>query len=395
MNSDKLYFSIAEYQARLDKVKTAMREQGIDVLLISDPSNMNWLTGYDGWSFYVHQGLIVSLDCMQPIWFGRMQDRYAALIKCYIDDDNMIGYPEDHIMNPDKHPMTWIANHIVQENGWHAARIGTEMDNYYYSALAHEALTHALPQATFVNANALVNWCRAIKSPKEIEYMRIAGKICTRIFDTVLEMAEVGLPKNQLVAEIYRVAVNGVDGYCGDYPAIVPLLPSGVEAQASHLTWDEQPFRANESTFFELAGCYRRYHCPLSRTIYFGQPEAKFLNAEAALQKALELGLEQAKPGNRTGDIAKALDGVMHEYGIDRKGARCGYPIGLSYPPDWGERTMSLRAFDETELQPGMTFHFMPGIWQDGWGIEITESIVITETGVETFTHFPRKLFIK
>ena len=47
--------------------------------------------------------------------------------------------------------------------------------------------------------------------------------------------------------------------------------------------------------------------------------------------------------------------------------AGCFYPIGLSYPPDWGERTMSLRPTDDTELKSGMTFHFMPGLWLDAW----------------------------
>jgi ectoine hydrolase len=85
----------------------------------------------------------------------------------------------------------------------------------------------------------------------------------------------------------------------------------------------------------------------------------------------------------------------MKKHGIDRHDARCGYPIGVSYPPDWGERTCSLRSSDLTVLEPGMTFHFMPGIWQDDWGIELTESILITHDGVETLGNFPRKLFVK
>jgi len=56
---------------------------------------------------------------------------------------------------------------------------------------------------------------------------------------------------------------------------------------------------------------------------------------------------------------------------------------------------MSLRPGDKTVLEPGMTFHFMPGLWLDDWGLEITESILITENGVETFCNTPRKLFVK
>ncbi|MEL7349609.1 MAG: M24 family metallopeptidase, partial [Pseudomonadota bacterium] len=77
------------------------------------------------------------------------------------------------------------------------------------------------------------------------------------------------------------------------------------------------------------------------------------------------------------------------------KDSRTGYPIGLSYPPDWGERTMSLRPGDRTVLEPNMTFHFMTGLWMADWGLEITESIVIGEAGPTLLAEVPRKLVIK
>ena len=77
-------------------------------------------------------------------------------------------------------------------------------------------------------------------------------------------------------------------------------------------------------------------------------------------------------PGNTCEDIANAFFAVLKNYGIV-KDNRTGYPIGLSYPPDWGERTMSLRPGDRTELKPGMTFHFMTGLWLETMGLEITE----------------------
>ena len=391
----KLAFSRKEYQARFKKVQRLMRKKGIDVLISTDPGNMNWLTGYDGWSFYVHQGVIISLDESEPIWFGRYMDKNAALLRCYMEEKNMLPYPEEYVQNLDKHPMDWLARNVFIEKGWEEATIACEMDTYYYTAQAHMSLVQTLWQARFVDSENLVNWARAIKSPKEIEYMKIAGRITSKIHQRILDVARVGIPKSFVVSQIYETAIDGVDGYSGDYPSIVPLLPSGKEASASHITWDERPFRANEGTFFEVAGCYKRYHAPMSRTLYMGKPSQKFLNAEKALLEAIDAGLEAAKPGNRTCDIANAVDETMEKYGINRYGARCGYPVGVSYPPDWGERTSSLRASDQTILEPGMTFHFMPGIWQDDWGMEITESILITQTGVETLCNFPRQLFVK
>ncbi len=79
--------------------------------------------------------------------------------------------------------------------------------------------------------------------------------------------------------------------------------------------------------------------------------------------------------------------------GVDNN--RTGYSIGLSYPPDWGEHTMSLRSGDRTELKENMVFHFMPGLWMDSWGLEITESFVVGATGPEFLSDVPRKLMIK
>ncbi|MER9573920.1 M24 family metallopeptidase, partial [Mesorhizobium opportunistum] len=81
-------------------------------------------------------------------------------------------------------------------------------------------------------------------------------------------------------------------------------------------------------------------------------------------------------------------------YGI-KKENRVGYSVGCAYPPDWGEHTMSLRRGDKTELQPGMTFHFMTGLWMEDWGFELTETVLITETGMECLANVPRQLFIK
>jgi len=391
----KLDFSKKEYVQRVQKVQNLMKKNKIDVLMVTDPANMNWLTGYDGWSFYVHQGVIIGADSEEPIWFGRLMDKNGALIKCYMKEENLIGYPESYVQNFDKHPMAWVAKNIFYANGWGNAVIATELDSYYYTAAAHFALLKILDKARFVDSKNLVNWARAIKSPREIEFMKIAGKITSKIHQKILDVAEVGVRKCDVVAQIYETAIMGVDGHSGDYPSIVPLLPSGIEASASHLTWDEKPFKANEGTFFEISGCYKRYHAPTCRTLYMGKPSEQFLNAEKALLEAIDAGLEQAKPGNRACDIAIALEKVMLKYGINRNGARCGYPVGVSYPPDWGERTMSLRSTDRNILEPGMTFHFMPGIWQEDWGMEITESILITQSGVELLCDVPRKLFIK
>lgn len=392
MTAVELPFERAEYAARLAKTRAAMEKAGVDLLIVTDPSNMAWLTGYDGWSFYVHQCVLVLPD-EDPIWYGRGQDANGAKRTVYMAHDRIIGYPDNYVQSTERHPMDFLSG-IIGERGWGNRRIGVEMDNYYFAAACLASLTRNLPNAKFQDATALVNWQRAVKSPRELDYMRKAARIVEAMHARILEVVKPGIPKNEVVAEILYTGTMGVPGIGGDYPAIVPLLPTGADAGAPHLTWDDKPMRAGEGTYFEIAGCYRRYHCPLSRTVFLGQPPQRFLDAEKALQEGIAAGLEAAKPGNTCNDIAAAFFGVLARFGIE-KSSRCGYPIGLSYPPDWGERTMSLRPGDRSELKPGMTFHFMPGLWFDDWGIEITESIAITETGVEILADVPRQLFVK
>ncbi|MCO5965444.1 ectoine hydrolase DoeA [Sinorhizobium meliloti] len=392
MGTSNLNFSLEEYGARLRKTRDEMHKRGIDTLVISDPSNMAWLTGYDGWSFYVHQAVIIPPEG-DPIWFGRGVDENGAKRTVYFSDDNIVSYPDYYVQNPTQHPMEVLCK-LLAERKLDRGVVGLEKDNYWFSASAYEAILAGLPNAKFVDATALVNWQRAIKSPQEISYLRKAARIVELMHQRIFEKMEPGMRKCDLVAEIYDAAIRGTPEFGGDYPAIVPLLPSGENAAACHLTWTDEPLRNNEGTFFEIAGVYRRYHAPMSRTVFLGKPPQKFLDAEKATLEGMEAGLAVARPGNTCEDIAIAFFNVLEKYGI-KKDNRVGYPIGISYPPDWGERTMSLRRGEKTELKPGMTFHFMTGLWMDDWGIEITETILITPSGAECLANVPRKLFIK
>jgi ectoine hydrolase len=133
---------------------------------------------------------------------------------------------------------------------------------------------------------------------------------------------------------------------------------------------------------------------PMTRTVYLGTPPQKMVDAAKVVVEGIHAALEVAKPGAGSRDVHAAWTATIARHGLV-KDSRCGYSIGLNYPPDWGERTISLRGNDTTILEPNMTLHFMPGIWLDDWGIAISEAIRITETGVEAFCDFSRELFIK
>jgi len=392
MPASSLRFSHAEYTDRLAKTRTAMDAKGIDLLIATDPSNMAWLTGYDGWSFYVHQCVLVA-PTGDPIWYGRFMDSQGAKRTVYMDDTCIQGYPDIYVQSTERHPMDHLSA-LITDGGWGELRIGVEMDNYYFSAAAKRSLDQHLPDATFVDATGLVNWQRAVKSETEITYMRRAARIVEEMHTRILEHVEPGMRKCDLVAEIYDQGMRGADGYGGDYPAIVPMLPTGADASAPHLTWDDTPFERGQGTFYEIAGAYRRYQCPQSRTVFLGAPDDKWWRAEEAILDGITAAMEAAKPGNMCEDVEAGWRAAIAKHGLEKE-SRMGYAIGLSYPPDWGERTMSFRSGDKSILKTGMTFHIMPALWFDDWGLEISEPIVITERGCEALCATPRKLLVK
>lgn len=385
-------FPTSEYRARIAKTRAAMEARGVDVIVVSDPSNMAWLTGYDGWSFYVHQAVILAKEGA-PVWWGRSMDAAGAKRTVFMDDDSIVGYDDSYVQNPDKHPMEDLSN-VLKSRKLDGGRIGVELDNYYFSAAAYASLIKHNPNTEFTDTTGLVNWQRAVKSDFELTYMRRAAAIVEAMHARIAEIAEPGLPKNRLIAEIYHTGISGVGGHWGDYPAIVPMAPSGLDATAPHLTWDDTPLRTGEATFFEIAGAHRRYQCPQSRTLFLGKPPQRYLDAEKAVEEATHIALEQARPGNVCEDVANAFNAELAKHGFE-KDSRCGYAIGISYPPDWGERTMSFRRGDMSVIEPNMTFHFMPALWLSDGGIETTEPIVITDKGAERLANTPSGLVIK
>jgi Xaa-Pro dipeptidase len=175
----------------------------------------------------------------------------------------------------------------------------------------------------------------------------------------------------------------------------LPQAPSGARTAAPHLTWSGERYRANAVAYLELGGCHARDHAALARTLHLGTPPSRLLDIAAAVADGLEVALDAARAGRLCEEVEAAWRGVIARAGY-AKSSRIGYSIGLNYPPDWGERTASLREGDRTVLAPDMCFHMILGMWMDDWGYELSETFRVAASGPpEVLTGFPRRLFVK
>ncbi|MFZ7103298.1 MAG: M24 family metallopeptidase [Peptococcaceae bacterium] len=387
-------FEKSEYLERLQKVKDSMNKKGIAVLLLTDPANICYLSGYDAWSFYVHQMLVVMIDQEEPVFIGRYMDAMVGAKKTtWLADENIIPYSDDYVQSEIKHPMDFVAD-FLKSHGAGNKCIGVEMDAYYFSAQCYVSLQKGLPAARFKDATSLVNWVRIIKSDKEIAFMKRAAKIVEKAMETAINSIDAGVRECDVAAAIYQAQVKGTDEFGGDYPSIVPLLPSGENTGAPHLTWTDRKYEKGDAVIIEIAGCYKRYHSPMSRTVYLGTPPRRVSDVADRVVEGINAALATVRPGVTCAEIEAAWSKVLTKYGLEKE-SRIGYACGLNYPPDWGEHTASIRKGDKTVLLPNMTFHMIPGMWFDDFGVEISEAFRVTEKGCETLACFPRKLFVK
>ncbi|MEV0290169.1 M24 family metallopeptidase [Kribbella sp. NPDC050820] len=381
-----------EYAGRLRRVRAAMGERGLAALVVSDPANLFYLTGYDAWSFYTPQCLLVPADG-EPQLFARAMDAAGAAYTCNLRADQIHGYPEDLVHRPDVHPYDWIAvgiRELIQPGG----DVGIEGDAHCFSARAYLALGNGLPGHRLVDSAELVNWIRLVKSPHELRQLRIAGSIAEQAMRIALEQLRPGRRQCDLVAEIMAAQAIGTPEHGGDYPAIVPMLPTGEAAGTPHLTWTDRPFHAGEATTIELAGVFGRYHAPLARTVMLGDPPQRLRETAKVVADGMRATLSTIRPGVTGSVVHAAFNDVIAAHGLV-KDSRIGYSIGIGYPPDWGERTVSLRPGESTVLQAGMAFHVILGMWMDGWGYELSEPIVVTDDGVERLAGLSHELTIR
>lgn len=387
-----------EYRHRLQQVQEAMGQQEMAALVVSDPANLFYLTGYDAWSFYMPQCLVVPATGA-PHFFTRQMDAAGATFGSDLNTaagrDRVHGYPEDLVNRPDTHPFEWIA-HRAREVGALPAdgRIGMEADAHFFTVRSYQALAGVVGADRLIDSGALVNWQRVVKSEFEQDQLRRAGRITEQVMEVAQETVRPGVRQCDAAAEIMAAQARGTEELGGDYSAIVPLLPTGESAGVPHLTWSDRRFVRGEATTIELSGVYQRYHAPLARTVMLGEPEPKLARIADIVNDAVGAALDAVKPGATASQVHTGFNAILLEHEL-RKDSRLGYSIGIGYPPDWGEQTASLRAGDQLELRAGMAFHLIAGMWMDGWGYEMSESILVTDGGPERLAAVDQGLTVK
>ncbi|HJL18158.1 MAG TPA: ectoine hydrolase [Sandaracinaceae bacterium LLY-WYZ-13_1] len=385
---DDMTFPMEEYERRLGELRRRMRHQNLDVVIITDPENLFYLTEYQTTGYSYFQALIVPLEG-EPFMVTRLLEETNVHARTWVELTRPYTDTGDAIET------LW---HALQEFGLHQNRtIGYERNSYYFPAYQQDRMISSWYDADFVDCFGIVEEGRIIKSGVELEVMRKAAFAGQKGMAAGLAAIRAGVTENEIAAEICAAMFRAG----GEYPAVLPYVTSGPRCMIGHATWEGRTVEEGDTVFLEVGGCFRRYHAAQMRTAYVGEPPHEVREAEVLVQQALDHMLSRLRPGITVSDadrVAREILGHGHSHVGGTLVTRAGYSIGIAFAPSWDEGyIMSLKPGDHRPLEQGMTFHIIP--WLFGYEgdrvMGISETIVITEHGCEPLADLDRGLVVK
>ena len=382
----RLLFSMEEYKRRYDLIMERMHQAGLDAILVRNPENICYLTGYETPGHYNYHGLLLSSD--EPVFILRLFEEANVSEFSWLARTVTI---EDH-----EHPAEVVAR-TIDQMGLASARIGFEKGmnkaGLYCSVEEWDILRSALPKAAFVETTMLVAGVRIVKSEEEIAVLREAARIAETATQAGIDTIRDGITENEIAAEVYRVAIlNG-----SEYMSLPPFILSGERTHLPHGTWRGRSVHAGDHVYFEVSAVKYRYTAAVMRCVSVGEPNRRVLKLAEVSIDALEAGMTAIRPGVTGESVNNAIMDVVNKagFGGEHFTHHAGYSIGISFPPGWGEgHIMDIRRGEVRKLEPNMTFHIVPLIIDREIGVGFSALARVTGTGCEPLTKYPRSLTV-
>jgi Xaa-Pro dipeptidase len=374
-------FSGAEYARRLAALRARMQAAGLDVLLVVVPENVCYLSGYETIGYSNFSLLLVRRDG-EPLLFVREMERTVAETTTWLSEFETFADTEEPVER---------AVDLLRKRGWLDGRAGVELGESFVSPAAMDRLRRLLGQPA--DGTGLVEAGRRIKSAEELGWIRRACRLTEAGMGAALRAIRPGATENQVAAAAYAAFMaGGTDFMAGD-----PIVTSGWRSGVAHLTFGNRTLEPGDALLLEMSACQRRYFGPLMRGAVIPPVPDEVRRLADVIVEALDAAIAAIRPGATSGEVDAACRGPIERAGYEpnfRK--RTGYSVGIGYAPNWGEgHIVSLRRDDPTPLEPGMVFHMPPALRiPRRYGLGFSETVLVTETGCDVLTSFPRRLSV-
>jgi Xaa-Pro aminopeptidase len=374
----------SEYDRRIERVRQSMLSQGLDALLVTDISNLFYLTGYYTFGSGNHACLILPSEGEPTLHVADLEIP-SAVVNSWVTDIRTSVWQQQFRTGAGED----LAD-IVRQCGLESKRLGVETGRRGLLASVYLALRANLPNAALVDTSMLIDEITYLKSDLEIDCLRKAAAYTAAGVDASYAAARAGATDN----DVAKAGYEGMVAAGSEFMSVQPIVTSGVRTSYPHQTYRRQTIETNDVVFLEYGGCHHRYTAPLMRTIVTGKPTDHMLRIADATEATLAVMLEALRPGRAFRDIIsdarkahRSVDDEVYFFGS------YGYGLGAGFPPTWGG---SLHISDGIDLVllPGMALHVPMNFTVPGkFGIAFSESVIITADGCELLVEHPRQLY--
>lgn len=375
-------FPAEEYATRLARVRARMDAAELDFLLLHGLPNICWLTGFQTpLSDWCHCLVVPArgellLQCCDT----ELAQQNSRLTRIAVVLWERMDEAGD------------LLAALLQDLGAEGRRIGVELRRPGLNAWTLERLRAGLSRAHFVDASDLTPGLRAVKSGAEIVCMREAA----RLTDLGMAAGIAAIREGSLDNDVIAAASQCMLAAGSEFFSIQPIVRTGCRSGVVHATGKRVPLKRGDNVFMEFGGVYQRYCAPLLRTAVIGPPDARQKRLAEASLATLERLYAAVKPGRCVREVAlEAAKGYAHLSDEIQTRGYHAYSVGISFPPVWVEHSVGIRDDADDILEPGMTFHTPRSLRVPGEvAMGFSETILVTESGCETLTRYPRELTV-
>jgi len=372
-------FSDAELAGRVEAVRKEMSARELDLLLLSAPENIFYLSGLDHWGYFAPHILIVPAD-------GEMVLITRAMERVTIENQVRNARFQGH---SDSETAADCAVRILRPAAGARRRIGVEVWSSGHTFGFGTALRDQLENVDWVDVTGVVDMLRHVKSPGEQALMRAAAKAA----DAGMLAGIAAIHDGAREADVAADCIAAMTRAGGTPPGFGPFIRPDHRIAEEHTSWGDGVYRNGGRVILELAGCVSRYNAPMGRLVHLGTIRDEDAEMAEIAKRAFQGVLDRLKPGVRAREVYTGWQAVVDAAGMPGyRRHHCGYLVGIGFPPSWtgGNRVTGLRHDSDLEIREGMTFHVLSWFTETGRGdFFVSNCVLLGPEGAEVLTSAP------
>lgn len=352
-----------------EKIQAALREQGLDAILLREEKNRRYAT-----DFHSSAGMV--LITRSAAYFGT-DSRYIEAA-----GDKLEGF-EVFETTAGKPERMWLTELLDAEG---VKSLGFEEN--FLTVSAFRPLEEALSgRAELVPAQGILQTLRARKSAEELRRMAAAQRIAERALDEVLALIRPGVRERDLAAELtYRMARLGAEGNSFD-----PIVVAGARSSLPHGEPGDNAVRAGDFVTMDFGCVFEGYCSDMTRTVAVGSADGEMRRVYGVVLEAQRAGIAAAAPGVSGAAVDAAARRVIADAGYgDFFGHSFGHSLGLDI-----HESPNAAPSEKNPLPEGAVLSAEPGIYLPGrFGVRIEDVMVLRGDGAELLTKTPKDLLV-